>query len=420
MKVPLPTLEVLERTRRGETVDPADVAALVNAWTTGAASDAQMAAWCATAGLRGVPYEASLAVVRALLAGGDRLELGRLGATADIRSAGGVGDSAVVIAASCLAAAGGVIVASTGARSIAHVGGVLDAIEAIPGMRSEMGVEQWVLQARDVGIVIAEPGERLVPEERRMASLRDATATAEGDAMVAIAAAARGISGGAGALAVEIPGGSGALLPDMDHARAACELAERLGGEWNRVVAAVASERAEPIGGVAGHVLEVREAFAVLRGEGDAGLADAACALASAALGAAGADGDPDAVRQMIRDGRGAAVAERWVAAQGGDQAVVGHPDLLPRAAIRATVQAQGGGTVTRADAGRIGAAARWLGAGRLDPGQVIDPLAGVEVVARQGAAVGEGDVLAIVHGSDRWLVDRAVEMVGEAITVGD
>ena len=420
MKVPLPTLEVLERTRRGEPVDPADVAALVNAWTTGAASDAQMAAWCATAGLRGVPYEASLAVVRALLADGDRLELARLGATVDIRSAGGVGDSALVIAASCLAAAGGVIVASTGARAIAHVGGVLDAVEAVPGMRSEMGVEEWVLQARDTGMVIAEPGDRLVPEERRMASLRDATATAEGDAMVAIAAAARGISGGAGALVVAIPGGSGALLPDMEHARAACDLAERLGGEWHRAVSAVPSERAEPMGGVAGHVLEVREAFAVLRGEGDAALADAACALAAAALTATGADADADSVREMVRDGRGAAAAERWVAAQGGDGAMVAHPDLLPRASIRATVAADRGGEVRAVDAGRIGAAARWLGAGRLDPGQVIDPLSGVEMVVRAGSPVSEGDIVAIVHGSDQWLVDRGVEMVSAAIAVGD
>ena len=238
--------------------------------------------------------------------------------------------------------------------------------------------------------------------------------------MVAIAAAARGISGGAGVLALEIPGGSGALLPDMEHARAACDLATRLGGEWNREVVAVPSERAQPMGGVAGHVLEVREAFAVLRGDGDAGLADSACALAAAALGAAGVDGDAEAVRQLIRDGRGVAAAERWVAAQGGDPAVVGHADLLPRAAIRSTVPAARAGTVTAADGGRIGAAARWLGAGRLDPGQVIDPLAGVEVVARPGAAVAEGDVLAIVHGSDQWLVDRGVEMVAGAIAVGD
>ncbi len=420
MKVPLPTLEVLERTRRGESVDAADIAALVNAWTTGAASDAQMAAWCATAGLRGVPYESSLAVVRTLLAGGDRLELARLGPTADIRSAGGVGDSALVIAASCLASAGGVIVASTGAHSIAHVGGVLDALDAIPGMQAAMDVEQWVLQARDTGIVIAEPGDRLVPGERRLASLRDATATAEGDAMVAIAAATRAISGGAAAVALAVPGGAGALLPDMDHAHAAGDLAQRLGAEWNRVVAAVPSERGVPMGGVAGHVLEVREAFAVLRGEGDAALADAACTLAAAALGAAGIEGDADEVRRMVRDGRGAATAERWVAAQGGDPAVVDHPDLLPTAAIRGPVVATRSGTVSDVDGGAVGVAARWLGAGRLDPGQSIDPLAGVEVVVRTGGAVSEGDVLAIVHGSDQWLVDRGMAIVAEAIVVDD
>jgi len=419
VKVPLPTLEVLERTRRGETVDSADVVALVNAWTTGAASDAQMAAWCATAGLRGVPYDASLAVVRALLAGGDRLELARLGPTVDIRSAGGVGDSALVIAASCLVAGEGVIVASTGAHAIAHVGGVLDAVEATPGMRAQMPVEDWVLQARDAGLVIAEPGDRLVPEERRLASLRDSTATAEGDAMVAIAAAARGISGGAGVIVMDIAGGSGALLPDLEHARAACELATRLGTEWNRVVVAVPSERAQPMAGVAGHILEVRAALDVLRGEGDAALAQSACALAAAALTAAGSPTGADSVRTALGAGRGAAAAERWIAAQGGDPAVVAHTDLLPRAAIRSTVTAGGAGTVTAVDAGRIGAAARWLGAGRLDPGQVIDPLCGVELVARTGGSVGEGDVIAIVHGADNWLVDRAVEMVRDAVVVG-
>jgi thymidine phosphorylase len=143
-----------------------------------------MAAWCAMAGLRGIPYEASRAVVRTLLGSGDRLELGRLGTTVDIRTTGGVGDSALVVAASCIAAAAGVIVASTGTRSIAHVGGVLDAVAAVPGVRSAMSLEEYVVQARDAGMVIAEPGDRLVPDERRLARLRDATATADGDVVV--------------------------------------------------------------------------------------------------------------------------------------------------------------------------------------------------------------------------------------------
>jgi pyrimidine-nucleoside phosphorylase len=371
-----------------------------------------MAAWCATAGLRGVPYEASLAVVRALLGSGDRLELARLGTTVDIRTTGGVGDSALVVVASCIATAAGVIVASTGTRSIAHVGGVLDAVAAVPGVSSAMSVEEYVVQARDAGMVIAEPGDRLVPDERRLAQLRDATATADGDVVVGVAAAARAISGGAGVIALDVAAGPGGLLPDLDHARVTAELTARLGAEWSRTVVSSPVLRAEPLGGVAGHALEMTAAFDVLRGDGDPALAADAVRLAASALGAAGHDGGEAECRALLADGHAAAAAERWIAAQGGDPAVVGHPGLMPQARLRRPVVAAHAGEVRGVDAGVVGAAARWLGAGRLDPGQVIDPAVGVEVIARPGAAVAEGDVLFIVHASDDWLAGRAVDML--------
>lgn len=419
MDVPLPTLEVLERTRRGESVDSSAVAGLFTAWATGALSDAQMAAWCATAGLRGMPDEASHAVVRALLAGGDRLELAKLGNSVDIRSTGGVGDSAVVIATSCIVAAAGVIVASTGARPIAHVGGVLEAVAAIPGMTDALPVERWVLQARDTRLVIAEAGERLVPDERRLASLRESTATAEGDSLVAVTTTARGISGGASAMAVSIPAGSGGLLPDMEHARAAGALMESLGAAWHRGVACVPVVRDVPVAGVAGHALEVRAALAVLAADGDAALAHEACALAEAALRAAGAEVDGHTVRALLDDGHAAAAAEQWIAAQGGNAGVVSDHSLLPQARLRPVLQAAEAGVVQAMDCALIGSAARWLGAGRLDPGQVIDPAVGVEVVVRPGVHVAAGDTLAVVHAADDWMAGRAIEMLGRAITVG-
>jgi pyrimidine-nucleoside phosphorylase len=416
--VPLPTLEVLERARRGEAADSADIAALVNAWSVGAASDAQMAAWCATAGLGDMSYDASLALVRTLLVSGDRLELQSLGPVVDIRSTGGVGESALVIAASCIAAASGAIVASTGASSIAHVGGVLDAVSAATGAVAEMPVEQWVTQARDVGMVIAEPGDRLVPDERRLMSLRESTATAGSDVLVAVSAASRAISGGAGVMAVSVPAGQAGLLPALDDAQAVAGLIERLGAEWNRTVVTVPAMRDEPVAGVAGHALEVREALAVLRGEGDAALADSAAALAAAALGAAGLDGDVASARATLGDGRAAAMAGRWIAAQGGDATVVDHPESLPQALLLHTVEAASSGQVTHVDGGIVGSAARWLGAGRLDPGQVIDPSVGVEVVARPGTPVAAGDVLAVVHASDAWMAARALEMLQGAFRV--
>lgn len=396
---------------------PDDVTALMGAWATGAASDAQMAAWCATAGVRGVPYEASLAVLRALLGSGDRLELTVLGNTADIRSTGGVGDSALIIAASVAAAALGVRIASTGARSIAHVGGVLDALDAIPGMRTRVSVEEYVVQAREVGMVIADPGERLVPDERRLADLRDATATAEGDAFVTVAAVARGISGGSGLIVLEIPAGRGGLLPDIDHARGACDLAVRLGTEWGRTLVATPCLRDAPLAGVAGHALEVRAALDLVAGEGDPDLRTRVVEVARMVAETVGLDGADAAV--VLTDGRAAAVAERWITAQGGDPRVVGNRGHIPVAGIRREVGAARPGRVESVAAGQVGAAARWLGAGRLDPGQVIDSAVGVEVVAGSGVRISEGDVLAIVHASDDWLAGRAVDMLQSAFSIG-
>jgi thymidine phosphorylase len=420
VEVPLPTLEVLERTRRGEPVATSDVSALMDAWATGAMSDAQMAAWCATAGLRGVPYDTSLAVVRSLLGSGDRLELARLGPVVDIRTTGGVGDSALILTASAIAAAGGAIVASTGSHSIAHVGGVLDAVSSLPGMRAGMPVADFVVQARDTGMVIAEPGERLVPDERRLARLRDATATAEGDALVAIAAAARGISGGAPTVALTVPAGAGGLLPDLAHAAAAAELVARLGAEWHRTVTAVPVVRDVPAGRAAGHALEMRAALRTLAGEGPAALADGAVKLAAAALGAAGLDGDPGRVRALLDKGRAAEAVERWVHAQGGPPGVVAHPDRIPTASVMRSVAVGRAGRITHVDSGAVGAAARWLGAGRLDPGQVIDPTVGVEVVAVPGDVVGAGEVAFVVHAADEWMAGRAVFMLGTAVGLAD
>ena len=417
MEVPRPTLEILERTRRGESVDPADVVALVNAWRMGAASDAQMSAWCATAGIRGVSQVVASAVATAILAGGDRLELASLGPTADLRSTGGVGDSALVFAASATAAALGVIVASTGTRGLAGVGGILDALDAIPGMQAERSLEQYVLQARDVGIVIAEAGTTLVPAERALADLRESTATADGDLLVAVAAAVRGVSGGAGSLVVEVPGGSGALLVDTDHATAAGELIAALGAQWHRRVAVHPSIRPEPLGGVSGHSLEIGAAAAVLRGEGDAALVARVAEMAGTAAELSGImqSGGAAAAAAAIADGRALELAERWIEAQGGEPGVLTAPDGLMQASINREVVAPATGELTGVDAGTIGLATRWLGAGRLDPGQVIDPAVGVEMLVRVGDTVTTGQPVAMIHASDDWLAGRAEEMLANA-----
>ena len=133
MAAPLAPVEVIERSRRGELVDPESVDSFVRSWLDGTADDAQMAAWCMVGCLRGMAPEHVEALTRALLASGDRLELGALGPTGDLASTGGVGDTTTLVAAP-LAAALGVRVAKMTGRGLAHTGGHARQARGDPGV----------------------------------------------------------------------------------------------------------------------------------------------------------------------------------------------------------------------------------------------------------------------------------------------
>ncbi|HJZ61668.1 MAG TPA: hypothetical protein VKD47_05840, partial [Miltoncostaeaceae bacterium] len=91
MVTALAPLELLERARRGETVDAESIAELVRRWLADEVSDAQMAAWCMAVCIRGLDAEHTAALTAAMIASGDRLDLSRFAPVGDKHSTGGVG-----------------------------------------------------------------------------------------------------------------------------------------------------------------------------------------------------------------------------------------------------------------------------------------------------------------------------------------
>ena len=103
-----------------------------------------------------------------------------------------------------------------------------------------------------------------------------------------------------------------------------------------------------------------------------------------------------------------------------GDPGVWTDPGVLPLAPEREEVLAGSAGFGAAASTpAAIGEAARWLGAGRLHPDQSVDPVAGVELLAKVGAEVAEGQPLAVVHARDEWAAERGRELVAGALRVG-
>jgi pyrimidine-nucleoside phosphorylase len=419
---PLAPVEVIERRRRGEAIDADSVTAFMRGWLDGVAGDAQMAAWCMAAALEPARLEEVDALARVIIASGERLDLSSFGATGDCQSTGAVGDIAPLVALP-LAAALGVRVAHIGAHSVGCLGGVLDTLAAIPGMRTDLSLGEFVACLRAAGCVVAAPGPARVSAAPRFDALRDATGTGSGVAPTLAPLMARAIAAGAGCLALSVPAGRGAAIADPDEARSAVELAELIAAPWGRAVRAEVSDADGPGGRAVGSGLEVREAGAVLRGEGDRATRARAVALAGALAEGAGvvpAGEGPDRAEQAVADGRALAAAERWVAAQGGDAAVWTTPGLIPEARVRRPVCAPRDGRVRDIDPRAVGEAARWAGAGRLHAAQVIDPAAGVELLVRAGEPVAADDPVMVIHSSDAWLAERADELLRRGLVFDD
>lgn len=419
---PLAPVEVIERRRRGEPIDSESVTAFMRAWLDGVAGDAQMAAWCMAAALEPARLEEVDALARVIIASGDRLDLSAFGASGDCQSTGAVGDVAPLVALP-LAAALGVRVADIGAHSVGCIGGILDTLAAIPGMRTDLSLGEFVACLRASGCVVAAPGPSRVSAAPRFDALRDATGTGTGVAPTLATLMARALAVGAGAIALVVPAGRGGAVADAAEARAVVELAELIAAPWGRVVRAHVTDADAPAGRAVGTGLAVREAAAVLRGEGDPATGARAVALAAALAEAAGAapagEGDGRA-RDALVSGEALTCAERWVTAQGGDAAVWTTPGALPDARVQRTVNAPGDGRMRDIDPRAVGEAARWAGAGRLHAAQVIDPAAGVELRVVAGDPVTAGEPVAVIHSSDAWLAERAEELLLRGLTFDD
>jgi pyrimidine-nucleoside phosphorylase len=414
-------VELLGRAQRGEPPLEGEVGDFVREWSDGPVSEAQMAAWLATAGIAWLPDAAAVELTDALVASGRRLDLTTFGASGDVQSTGAVGVPLALVALP-LAAAMGLVVSSLGSRALGLVSGAVDRMHAVPGAVTGPALADHVRRLRSTGVALGGDLDGVIPAERRLATLREQTATLGRPAITAAAAMSRALAGGGAAVVLEIPGGPGGVIADVEGARRAAGVAVAAGARWGRLVRCLVVDAAVPLGGAVGNALEVVAAGEVLRGSGDPELRERALAAAAALAEIAGlqdAEAARSAAQAALDSGEALGSAEAWVEAQGGDPAVWTDPRRLPRTPSVVDVEAIDGGILTEIDPVSIGAAARWLGAGRLHPSQALDYAVGVELRVRPGDEVSAGDVLASVHMRDPDGADRSIAAVQEAFTVG-
>ncbi len=402
--------------RRGEEHSRDVLEGFIGGYQRGGVPDYQVAAWLMAVVWRGMSDEETAAFTQVLADSGERLDLSGLPHPLDKHSTGGVGDTTTLVLAPLLAELGGTVAKLSG-RGLGHSGGTIDKLESIPGFTATLGREDFMRQAREVGVAVSGQSADLAPADGLLYALRDATGTVESIPLIASSVMSKKLAGGAKHLVLDVKVGSGAFMKTEADARALAQTMVRIGRHAGLSVRAVLSRMDEPLGRAVGHALEVREALAVLRGEARGALREVVLVLAFELLESAGLVTSIAQVEAALDDGRALARFERWIAAQGGD---VGALDALEIAPDQAAWNSPAGGTLRQVDAERIGMAVARLGGGRETKGDRLDLGVGAVLHARVGDAVRAGEPLATLHHRSGRGLEAALATLAGAAEVGE
>ena len=397
---------LIARKRDGEPLAPDEIVALVDAYTTGAVPDYQMAAFLMAAFLRGLDDAETASLTGAMLHSGEVLDLGDVpGIKVDKHSTGGVGDKTSLILAPLVAACG-VPVPMISGRGLGHTGGTLDKLEAIPGFRTDLSVAEYRAQLARIGVVMIGQTAEIAPADRKLYALRDVTATVEYIPFIAASIMSKKLAAGLDALVLDVKTGRGAFMTREEDARRLAETLVAIGTRAGTPTVALLTRMDGVLGRAAGNLPEVVESARCLRGDfaGADDLMEVTLALAAEMLVLGGAAPTPAAARALalaaLADGRAWAKFVEMVEAQGGDvravEAALEGRGPVPAAVVRVP---DGTGPFLAALDGRVlGTLAVAMGAGRAVKEDVVDPHAGFVLHAKPGDAVRPGDVLATLY----------------------
>jgi pyrimidine-nucleoside phosphorylase len=417
-------VDVIAKKRDGAALSRDEIGFFVSGVTAGSLPDYQAAALLMAIVVRGMTPQETAWLTDAMVASGVRIDLSALpGVKVDKHSTGGVGDKTSLILAP-LAAACGVPVPMMSGRGLGHTGGTLDKLEAIPGFRVALSIDEMKAALAAVGCAMIGQTAQIAPADKKLYALRDATATVESIPLISASIMSKKVAEGIDALVLDVKTGSGAFMKTEADSRQLAESLVSIGNASGVRTEAVITAMDQPLGQAVGNALEVIECVEVLKGGGPPDLVDVSIELTSRMLVAGRVAADRTAgnqkARETIASGAGLERFRRIVERQGGDPRIVDDYSRLPGAPSRHLVTAPRAGYVTRVDAELVGRASVALGAGRDRMEDAVDPAVGIVVKAKVGDEVRSGDPILELHYRDRGKLESAISRARHAIAIGE
>jgi pyrimidine-nucleoside phosphorylase len=402
-------------------------------------TDAQIASFLMAVFQRGLNQHELAALTSAMRYSGETFDATSLHTfTVDKHSTGGVGDKTSLLIAPILAAAGlasptpagipGICVPMISGRSLGHTGGTLDKLETIPGFNTQLNLTQLADTLKRCGAALIGQTPKIVPADRILYALRDHTGTVESPFLITASIMSKKLAESLNALVLDVKVGSGAFMPTYEKSKFLAELMVGTGESSGTRTVALLTSMDEPLGRFSGNWVEVWECIDIMkqhRHPMSTDLIELTNILSGWMLHLAGhADTPEDGAAlsdEILTSGAAFEAFLEIVQAQGGDISLFeddSNPADHHKPTATSTIKASRSGYLSSMDCKQAGWAVQRLGAGRAKPGDPVSAHAGIEMHAKLGDRVSEGQPLITLFTEDPVLLKEPEQMLQETLQI--
>lgn len=335
----------------------------------------------------------------------------------DKHSTGGVGDKVSIILLPIITSLG-VPVAKMSGRGLGFTGGTVDKMESIPGYKTNISIKDFIEDVKKVGISMIGQTMNLAPADKKIYALRDAISCIENIPLIASSIMSKKIASGANKIVIDVTVGKGAFMKNKEDAQKLAEQMIRIGKLAGREVRCVLTPMDEPLGYAVGNSLEVIEAINFLKGNMPKDLKDVVLELGANMLQLAGKGENIEENKlkmlKNIENGAAFNKFEEMVKNQGGDISYLEDTTKFKKSKYTIAVVAEEDGIVKEINAEEIGKLACYLGAGRVNKDDKIEPDVGIVLNKKVGDEVMVNDFLAYICGNDENKVHESEKKILE------
>ncbi len=395
-------LEIIEKKRDRKELAKEEIEYFIKLYVKNEIADYQVAALIMAIFLNGNTKEETTNLTLAMAHSGEILDLSELNTTiVDKHSTGGVGDK-VSICLLPLVASLGVKIAKMSGRGLGFTGGTVDKMKSIPGYKTEIQVNDFIRNVKNIGISMISQTMNLAPADKKIYQLRDSIACVESIPLIASSIMSKKIASGAQKIVLDITVGKGAFMKDIEQAEILANEMTEIGKLANRETKCILTNMNEPLGYAVGNNLEVIEAIKFLKGEMPKDLKEVVLELGAYMMKLSGkGDNIEDNKSKMIENiynGKAYNKFLEMVKNQGGDISYIENIEKFPQAKFIKRIIAKQNGYVYQINAKDVGKVACELGAGRLRIEDEINYSVGIVLTKKVGDYVNIGDPLAEIH----------------------